>query len=55
MPNIPMALLAVLTCSRMGAIHNVAHAGMRAKQLAERLDEADPKLVFTCSGGFDFN
>jgi len=53
MPNIPMALLAMLTCSRIGAIHNVAFAGTPAKRLAERLDEAKPKLIFTASGGFE--
>ena len=52
MPNIPMAILTMLTCARMGAVHNVAYAGMPAKELAERLDDSDPKLIFTCSGGF---
>lgn len=53
MPNIPMSVLAMLTCSKMGAVHYVAYAGMPAKELAKRLDECEPKLVFTCSGGFE--
>jgi len=52
MPNIPMAILAMLTCARIGAVHNVAHPGEAANELAARLDASEPKLVFTCSGGF---
>jgi propionyl-CoA synthetase len=53
MPNIPMAVLAMLTCARIGAVHCVAYAGTPAKRLAERLDAAPPKLIFTASGGFE--
>ena len=53
MPNIPIAIMFMLCCARIGAVHNVVYGGISAKELATRLDECDPKLVFTSSAGFE--
>ena len=43
----------MLSCARMGAVHNVCFGGVGAKALAERLDESCPKLIVVVSGGFE--
>jgi len=53
MPMIPEALVAMLACARIGAIHSVVFGGFAAKELATRIDDAEPKLVLTASCGIE--
>ena len=53
MPMIPEALFAMLACARIGAVHSVVFGGFAAKELATRIDDAEPKLVLTASCGVE--
>ncbi|MDB5507574.1 MAG: Acetyl-coenzyme synthetase [Hyphomicrobiales bacterium] len=53
MPMIPEALVAMLACARIGAVHSVVFGGFAAKELATRIDDAKPKLVLTASCGIE--
>ena len=53
MPMIPDALVAMLACARLGAIHSVVFGGFAAKELAARLDDAAPKLIIAASCGIE--
>ncbi len=53
MPMIPEALVAMLACARIGAVHSVVFGGFAAKELATRIDDAQPKLVLTASCGIE--
>lgn len=53
MPMIPEAIVAMLACARIGAIHSVVFGGFAAKELATRIDDAEPKLVLTASCGVE--
>ncbi len=53
MPMIPEAIVAMLACARVGAIHSVVFGGFAAKELATRIDDADPKLMLTASCGVE--
>lgn len=53
MPMIPEAVIAMLACARIGAIHSVVFGGFAAKELATRLDDAKPKLVLAASCGIE--
>ena len=53
MPMIPEALIAMLACARIGAIHSVVFGGFAAKELATRIDDAAPKAVLTASCGIE--
>ena len=53
MPMIPQAVMAMLACARLGAIHSVVFGGFAAEQLATRLDDAQAKLVLTASCGIE--
>jgi acyl-coenzyme A synthetase/AMP-(fatty) acid ligase len=52
MPNIPQTAMVMLTCARIGAIHTLTHGGCNAKNLADRLDECDPKMIITTTAGY---
>lgn len=43
----------MLSCARMGAVHNACYGGVSAEQLAVRLDESNPKLIVVVSGAFE--
>jgi acyl-coenzyme A synthetase/AMP-(fatty) acid ligase len=43
----------MLACARMGAVHNCCYGGVSAKELAERLDESNPKIIIVVSAGFE--
>jgi acetyl-CoA synthetase len=47
MPMIPEAIMAMLACSRIGAIHSVVFSGFSAPSLANRIIDSDSKLVIT--------
>ncbi|HKH66098.1 MAG TPA: acetyl-coenzyme A synthetase N-terminal domain-containing protein, partial [Reyranella sp.] len=45
MPMIPEAVMAMLACARLGAVHSVVFGGFAANELATRIDDCTPKLV----------
>src|SRR5262249_48272666 len=51
MPMVPEALIAMLACARLGAVHSVVFGGFAANQLATRIDDAKPKVVVAASCG----
>ncbi len=53
MPMIPEAVISMLACSRIGAIHSVVFGGFAAKELATRVVDASPKLVISASCGIE--
>lgn len=53
MPMIPEALMAMLACARLGAIHSVVFGGFAAKELAVRIDDAKPKVILSASCGIE--
>ncbi len=53
MPMIPEAVIAMLACARLGAIHSVVFGGFAASELATRIDDAGPKLVISASCGIE--
>ena len=52
MPLIPEAVIAMLACARVGAIHSVVFGGFAAESLRARIDDAEAKLVITADGGY---
>ena len=52
LPLIPEAVVAMLACARIGAIHSVVFGGFSADALLSRIQDADAKLVITSDGGF---
>ena len=53
MPMVPQAVVAMLACARLGAIHSVVFGGFAAKELATRIDDARPKLIVSASCGLE--
>jgi propionyl-CoA synthetase len=53
MPMVPEALIAMLACARLGAIHSVVFGGFAAPELAVRVDDAKPKAVIAASCGIE--
>ena len=53
MPMVPEALVAMLACTRIGAIHSVVFGGFAANELAVRLDDALPKAIIAGSCGVE--
>ena len=53
MPMIPEAVVAMLACARLGAIHSVVFGGFAAHELAVRIDDAKPKLIVSASCGIE--
>ncbi len=53
MPMIPEAVMAMLACARLGAIHSVVFGGFAANELAIRLEDAEPKVIMTASCGIE--
>ena len=52
MPLIPEAVVAMLACARIGAVHSVVFGGFSADALLSRIQDANAKLVITADGGF---
>lgn len=50
MPMVPELAIAVMACARIGAIHSVVFAGFSATSLADRINDAQAKLVITADG-----
>ncbi len=53
MPMVPEAVIAMLACARIGAIHCVVFGGFAAHELAVRITDATPKVVITASCGIE--
>ncbi|MDQ2064781.1 propionyl-CoA synthetase [Xinfangfangia sp. CPCC 101601] len=53
MPMIPEALVAMLACARIGAIHSVVFGGFAANELAVRIDDCTPKAILAASCGIE--
>ncbi len=53
MPLVPEAVIGMLACARIGAVHSVVFGGFAAKELATRIDDAEPKLILTASCGIE--
>lgn len=52
LPMIPEAIIAMLACARIGAVHTVVFAGFSAEALKERIIDAGAELVITADGSF---
>ncbi|MDR6784452.1 acetyl-CoA synthetase [Pedobacter africanus] len=55
MPMVPELAVAVLACARIGAIHSVVFGGFSAKSIADRINDAECKVVITADGAFRGN
>ena len=53
MPMVPEAVIGMLACARIGAIHSVVFGGFAARELATRIDDAKPKVVLSASCGLE--
>ncbi|XP_014469725.1 PREDICTED: acyl-CoA synthetase short-chain family member 3, mitochondrial isoform X2 [Dinoponera quadriceps] len=53
MPLIPETIIAILATVRLGAIHSVVFGGFAAKELASRIDHAEPKVIIAASCGLE--
>ncbi len=53
MPAVPQAVIAMLACARLGAVHSVVFGGFAASEVAKRLDDAEPKLVLSATCGIE--
>ncbi|WP_433374730.1 propionyl-CoA synthetase [Streptosporangium sp. CA-115845] len=53
MPMVPEAVIAMLACARLGAVHSVVFGGFAPKELAARIDDARPKVVVSASCGIE--
>src|SRR5579859_1958409 len=53
MPMVVEAVVAMLACARIGAVHSVVFGGFAAKELATRIDDATPKLILSASCGIE--
>ena len=53
MPMIPEAVIAMLACARIGAVHSVVFGGFAPKELALRIDDAKPKVIVSASCGIE--
>ena len=55
MPMVPEAVIAMLACARLGAIHSVVFGGFAPHELAVRIDDATPKVIVSASCGIETN
>lgn len=53
MPMIPEAVIAMLACARLGAVHSVVFGGFAAHELATRIDDARPVVIVSASCGIE--
>lgn len=53
MPMIPQAVIAMLACARLGAVHSVVFGGFAPHELAVRIDDSKPKIMITASYGIE--
>jgi propionyl-CoA synthetase len=55
MPMVPEAVVAMLACARIGAVHSVVFGGFASNELAKRIDDARPKMILSASCGIEVN
>lgn len=55
MPMVAEALVAMLGCARIGAVHSVVFGGFASNELASRIDDATPKVIISASCGIEVN
>jgi acyl-coenzyme A synthetase/AMP-(fatty) acid ligase len=55
LPMVPEAVFAMLACARIGAIHSVVFGGFAPRELAIRIDDAQPKVLLTATGGIEIS
>ncbi len=55
MPMVPEAVMAMLACARIGAVHSVVFGGFASNELAKRIDDARPKMILSASCGIEVN
>src|SRR5437899_10463201 len=53
MPMVPEAVMAMLACARIGAVHSVVFGGFAPNELAKRIDDARPRLILSASCGIE--
>ncbi|TVQ49103.1 MAG: propionyl-CoA synthetase [Gammaproteobacteria bacterium] len=53
MPLVPEAVMAMLACARLGAVHVVVFGGFGAAELASRIEDTQPRLILTASCGLE--
>jgi len=53
MPMIPQAVVAMLACARLGAVHSVVFGGFAPGELSARIDDAQPQVIVTASCGIE--
>jgi propionyl-CoA synthetase len=53
MPMVPQAVMAMLACARLGAVHSVVFGGFASHELAARIDHAQPKVILSASCGIE--
>ncbi|HEV2783140.1 MAG TPA: propionyl-CoA synthetase [Actinophytocola sp.] len=53
MPMVPQAVVAMLACARLGAVHSVVFGGFAPRELATRIDDARPKVIVAASCGLE--
>jgi len=53
MPMVPEAAITMLACARLGAIHSVVFGGFAARELAQRIEDAAPRVVVCASAGLE--
>jgi propionyl-CoA synthetase len=53
MPMVPEAVIAMLACARIGAVHSVVFGGFASHELASRIEDAKPKLIVSASCGIE--
>jgi propionyl-CoA synthetase len=55
MPMVPEAVIGMLACARLGAVHSVVFGGFASNELAVRIDDATPKVILSASCGIEPN
>jgi propionyl-CoA synthetase len=55
LPMVPEAVVAMLACARLGAVHSVVFGGFAPAELSARIDDAQPKVVVSASCGIEVN
>ena len=53
MPMVPEAVIAMLACARLGAVHSVVFGGFAAAELAKRIEDAEPRAIVSASCGLE--
>ncbi len=53
LPMVPQAAIAMLACARLGAVHSVVFGGFAPKELAIRIDDAEPRVIVSASCGIE--